>query len=436
MDLVRGQDLWTTAGPDPAKPIAAATPSLAIGRWRRHRTPCSESFLGASRCPLALSWVTRRAPRPAGACRSRGRRPLPRRGPPRPRHDVHRPEMRAKPAKLEPVRTGARRIRWPPRLARLLGRVPDEAVARRSGLHPNTVAVERRRRGIPPSSPRRPRVRWTAAMIALLGTAVDREVAAELGLPVHCVMRQRRFQGIAAVGRSIAHGRHFWTPRRVALLGTAPDGEIARCLELAVSTVCHRRRVLGIAPFTPAATGPRWTRAMLRLLGTLADREVAERFGIPLRTVRAKRWRRGTPVRPGPRLKIARTADLARLLRRPNEEVRRATGLSTMTVYRLRRELGVPHPPRPSVWTPAALARLGTVPDAELARELGVGAAYVAQRRQRLGLLRHRRWTPDEERQLGTAPNRHLAERLGRSLGAVELRRRLLARRALPPGAP
>jgi hypothetical protein len=436
MDLVRGQDLWTTAGPDPAKPIAAATPSLSIGRWRRHRTPCSESFLGASRCPIALSWG--HPPRAA----ARGRLPVQRPAtaaatwPQRPRHDAHRPEMRAKPAKLEPVRSGARRIRWPPRLARLLGRVPDETVARRSGLHPHTVAVERRRRGIPPSSPRRPRVRWTAAMIALLGTAVDREVAAELGLPVHCVMRQRRFLGIAAVGRSIAHGRHFWTPRRVALLGTAPDGEIARRLKLAVSTVCHRRRVLGIAPFTPAATGPRWTRAMLRLLGTLADREVAERFGIPLRTVRAKRWRRGTPARPGRRLKIARTADLARLLRRLNEEVRRATGLSTMTVYRLRRELGVPNPPRPSVWTPAALARLGTVPDAELARELGVGAAYVAQRRQRLGLLRHRRWTPQEERQLGIAPNRHLAERLGRSLGAVELRRRLLARRALRPGAP
>jgi hypothetical protein len=261
-------------------------------------------------------------------------------------------------------------------------------------------------------------------------------VAAELGLPVHCVMRQRRFLGIAAVGRSIAHGRYFWTPRRVALLGTAPDGKIARRLKVAVSTVCHRRRVLGIAPFKPAATGPRWTSEMLALLGTLGDREVAERFGIPLRTVRAKRWRRGTPVRPGRRLKIARTADLARLLRRPNEEVRRATGLSPMTVYRLRRELGVPHPPRPSVWTPAALARLGTMPDAELARELGVGAAYVAQRRQRLGLLRHRRWTPQEDRQLGTAPNRHLAERLGRSLGAVELRRRLLARRTVRPGAP
>ena len=44
-------------------------------------------------------------------------------------------------------------------------------------------------------------------------------------------------------------------------------------------------------PFTAVAAGPRWTRAMLRLLGTVSDHVLAKRFGIPLRTVSAKRWR-------------------------------------------------------------------------------------------------------------------------------------------------
>src|SRR6266849_9330151 len=82
--------------------------------------------------------------------------------------------------------------RWPAPLARLLGQVPDDEIARLARVHLRTVLAERRRRGIPPARPRRPDVRWTAAMDALLGTASDRDVAAELALPVHCVHRRRR----------------------------------------------------------------------------------------------------------------------------------------------------------------------------------------------------------------------------------------------------
>jgi hypothetical protein len=321
-----------------------------------------------------------------------------------------------------------RTIRWPPRLARLLGKLPDGEVARLAGVNFRTVANERKRRGIPPAHPLRPRVQWTEAMIALLGTAIDKDVAAELGIPLHCVVLKRLFEGIPPFGHSTWRRRTFWTPRRLALLGTAPDAKIARRLGISTSAVSYRRRRLGIAPFAPLPPRPRWTRAMLRLLGLASDPAVATRLGLSARTVRRERRQRGIPPYERHRDKLVRTAKLAAFLRRPTGEVCRRAGLRRGTVYQLRKELGVPTPPRPSAWTPRALAQLGKLPDAVLARQLGLSVAWVARKRQQQGLGRSR-WTPEEERHLGTASDREVAKRIGRSAEAVKLRRLSVARR-------
>lgn len=91
-----------------------------------------------------------------------------------------------------------------------------------------------------------------------------------------------------------------------ATLGTVSDGEVARRLGIARKTVVEYRKRHGIAPFVPArapapkkepATSPtgRTSRldAFADIIGTLTDREVAERAGMTTENVRMYRQRRG-----------------------------------------------------------------------------------------------------------------------------------------------
>jgi hypothetical protein len=83
--------------------------------------------------------------------------------------------------------TGYRGAWWTPEDIALLGTVPDEEVARRTG---RTAAAVRRKRwelAIPgPASNR-----WTAAEVALLATLPDREVAEKAGRSVQAVVLKR-----------------------------------------------------------------------------------------------------------------------------------------------------------------------------------------------------------------------------------------------------
>jgi hypothetical protein len=66
---------------------------------------------------------------------------------------------------------------WPGEYLALLGTMPDEEVAERTGHSANGVRVKRCKLGIPhPSGPG-----WTAEELELLGKAPDAEVAALLG---------------------------------------------------------------------------------------------------------------------------------------------------------------------------------------------------------------------------------------------------------------
>lgn len=153
--------------------------------------------------------------------------------------------------RLERVGKAAMRYRWPPRLAALLGKLPDHQVARRAGLHPQTVTVERRRRDLPPPSPRRPRVRlrrelgipnpprpsvWTAAALGRLGKVPDAMLARELGVGVAYVAQRRQRH------RLLRHRR--WTPEQDRQLGTGPNRALAERLGRSLSAVNKRRRLL------------------------------------------------------------------------------------------------------------------------------------------------------------------------------------------------
>ena len=76
---------------------------------------------------------------------------------------------------------------WTPEDIALLGTIPDEAVARRTGRTAGAVRQKREELGIPNPAGNR----WTAEGIALLGTLPDREVARRLGRSLQSVTQKR-----------------------------------------------------------------------------------------------------------------------------------------------------------------------------------------------------------------------------------------------------
>ena len=81
---------------------------------------------------------------------------------------------------------------WTPEDIALLGTLPDEEVARRTGRTVNAVRLKREELGIPNPAGNR----WRPEDITLLGTLPDREVARRLGRPLHSVTQKRCKLGI------------------------------------------------------------------------------------------------------------------------------------------------------------------------------------------------------------------------------------------------
>lgn len=151
-------------------------------------------------------------------------------------------------------------------------------------------------------------------------------------------------------------------------------------------------------PRLPALhTYEHWTAKEEQLLGTLPDRELAERFGRSVRAIESQRHRLG----------ILRQPAIADKTRR---------------------------------WTPAEIALLGTRPDPELATRLGRTEGSVRVQRRKLGIraFDQRRsanarksyplkpWTPREQALLGTMWDRKVAARIGRSEISARMQRRKL----------
>lgn len=240
----------------------------------------------------------------------------------------------------------ANTTRWTDGMVRRLGKEADATVARRFGLSRTVVAHERRRRGIAPSDPRRKPFVWTRRALALLGTLSDRDVGAELGVTHGTVGTKRRVLGIAPF-HPPPHLKFVkvWRRREEALLGTMSDRELAERLRCSTPAVSQRRRELGIPAFRPQAAPIRWTRRRLSRLGKVSDESLAREMGVTMIAVNFKRRRLGIP----PFREVGRVVlspELRRLLGQPTSVVRRRTGLEARTIARLRSEHDIP-PPRP-----------------------------------------------------------------------------------------
>ncbi len=341
------------------------------------------------------------------------------------------PKKPPRPAPIVVERHSPTKVSWPPRLARLLGTVPDHRLAAKAGVHPHTVKEERERRGVPPFRYRQPNVVWSAEMISRLGTASDRRVAVELGLCHASVCRKRLQLNIPSYAPPPhdKSGGHRWTRREIALLGKHTDREVAEALGINLAAVILKRQRLNIPPSKPPALKVRWTKRRIALLGRHPDPVVAAKLGISPSSVKRKRQQLGIAATHEPRA-VVRSARLKPLLRLPPSVARQQSGLKYDTLAKLRRELGV----RASTvnelrWPPSAVRLLGTDRDVVIAARLGVPETRVAWKRRALGIpgwSPRARWQPHEVARLGQASDKKVAAELGRSPQTVAFKRRAL----------
>lgn len=162
-------------------------------------------------------------------------------------------------------------------------------------------------------------------------------------------------------------------------LGTASDAELARRFGVNVKTVRARRRKRGIAKYS------RYLKYVPdEELGTMPDRKLARKYGVSRETVRDRR--KQNKVAPK-RTTIDDLIPIEELGKYPDKEIAKRIGVSITSVANKRRALGI----RPNrgisrhKWTEEATALVGTIPDRELADMLGISISFVARKRRNLG---------------------------------------------------
>jgi hypothetical protein len=162
-----------------------------------------------------------------------------------------------------------------------------------------------------------------------------------------------------------------------------------------------------------------WTDDEIALLGTDTDRAIANRLGIPVRSVESKRRRLGI-LRPR---ESWTEQELALLGTEPDDRLALKLGRPVSAIQRKRTQLGI-GAFTAFKWTEENLALLGTVSDNELARKLGISAGRVFWKREKLGIPAFFvRWSPAEIAFLGTDTDGNVARLLGRSETAVRNQR-------------
>jgi hypothetical protein len=293
---------------------------------------------------------------------------------------------------------------------------------------------------------------WTKAEDALLGKSTDREVAEKLNRTLIGVRGRRQILGKAAVGHAPQPALMEREPRdRYAhLFATKSDRELRAILGWSHERVLKMRRQLAGAEARKKQ--PDWTLEEDQLLGTQPDEVLARKFGRPVSTVRARRWKKRIRVK-----KDWRPEDDKILGTRTDQEIALLLGRSITNVAWRRNKLGIPPKAQARPWLPEEEALLGSQPDKELARKFGRTVAAVGARRieldrpkpdaafkivklsassARRGQMENKvnakpgaaycTWTAEEDALLGKFTDAEVARKLGYPVTRVRRRRHLL----------
>jgi hypothetical protein len=229
--------------------------------------------------------------------------------------------------------------KWSAREDELLGKWPDDRLARFLGRTKKAVEGRRQKLRILYSTPSR---RWTKEEVRQLDRALVRgpiktwtaQLARRLGRTVTALKAKRRL----AYGATVLMRR--WTKPELRLLGTMTDREVAAVVGRSSVNVQVKRCALGIRSFRER-NKPRWTPSRDRLLGTRSDAALGKRFGMPRHAVEARRHELG--ISSLVYRNWTRKEELLVGTMR-DKEVARRIGRSRKAVEHRRRALNLPSP--------------------------------------------------------------------------------------------
>lgn len=132
-----------------------------------------------------------------------------------------------------------------------LGVESDTAIARDLGINKSAVFKQREKLGIAAAKEtqkKSPVYAWNAKSEKLLGTMPDSALAKVLGIGTSAARQARQRRGIPPFCASSAK-RPEWTARAIKLLGLIPDKEIARLLNCSINAVSKKRRAFKIPSY-------------------------------------------------------------------------------------------------------------------------------------------------------------------------------------------
>lgn len=324
---------------------------------------------------------------------------------------------------------------WTQAMDALLGTMLDQDLAEKLGC--TAAAVRNRRRLLEIPGCRNPisaanKVEWTPAMDALLGTITDTDLAKLMGCSKSSVLTRRRQLGIPSCYQSHKPLNKFvWTSEIDAQIGSMSDKQLAEKLGVTPTTVGKRRRLLGIAAKVEPLSSI-WTPELDALFSTTSNVEIASLLGISPPTVQ----RRRKILNIAPYVKNKRgsqdflwSQDRDALLGTASDTKLAALwGVSRGVVRSRRIQKNIPAYKQTSRWTPEMVALLGTMSDAAIARKMGLDIQSVRMHRWTLRIPINNSvvWTQDMEALLGTMSDKQLAHELGLFTNVVRTRRKIL----------
>ena len=150
-----------------------------------------------------------------------------------------------------------------------LGTNSDQKIADKIGVCQELVSRKRRALDIPIYSRQ-----WDLEDIKLMGTMSDHNLAKLLHLSQPTVRLKRIDLGI-----HIFDKKYKWRKSEMALIGKMPYQHLADKLGIKLAHVRYSRELLGI-PSTCPQTRTLWTDAMISLLGTDIDKNIAKLLNI------------------------------------------------------------------------------------------------------------------------------------------------------------
>lgn len=273
-----------------------------------------------------------------------------------------------------------------------------------------------------------------AKALALLGKTHDNKIASRFNLTYTLVRQERLRRKIPSVRKRVV-----WTKARLKLLGSVSDVVLGLRFRIGHSTIYYKRKALGIPARYPNTQQKKrhWSSRQLARLGVDSDTAIAKSMGLTVAATGQKRKVLGIPAPPSTRNKAREWQKREKTLlgTGPDRLIALKLGVTRNEVQNMRRGLGIPSYVETldkALWTPQCVALLGQLRDSEVARRMGISQVVVSNQRIRRKILpcSDSRIPPRLFHLLGTMSDVKLARRLGVTRQDILNRRQLLG---IPP---